>query len=77
MTFKMKPMTDNDLLLPWLEKGEPQAFRQIARAAQLDGASQVREWGDELCPHDYRTLPTRRKHACDKCWDSLKEVGEK
>ncbi len=56
-------------------------YEVVAQAAQLDGASQVREWGDEKCDeHPYRsTLRSeeynRKRHRCPECWQSLNKLG--
>ena len=45
-------------------------YADSVAAAQL---RKVVEWGEETCPHDLGEGTQCYKHACDMCWQSLKE----
>ena len=37
---------------------------------------QVYEWGQETCPHDLGEGTRCYRHACDMCWEELKQEGK-
>lgn len=75
MASKPWELTDEDIIKLYDREDwrifDSDVYRAKA-AAELQRKKLI-EWGDELCPHDYRTLPNRRKRVCDKCWQELME----
>ena len=48
----------------------------VAKASHDNAVRQVVEWGNDTCPHDIFGEGTKcLKHACDMCWQELKEAG--
>ncbi len=74
MTFKLKKMTKKEILLALGLSGNYECWNYdylLAQAAQLDGARQVREWGDGRCPHTDPLLTYYERRTCGECWKSL------
>ena len=53
-------------------------YRQVvAKAQHQQDLKDFIEWGKETCPHDLFGEGTQcYKHACDMCWESLKQLVE-
>ena len=84
-SFKLKPMGDEEILRIALDyeataEGVWHTRRVIAQAAQLDGARQVMEWGNEFCHNRYHHLPrlieVAKRYKCPQCWAELEKESK-
>ncbi len=75
-----RQLTDGESYALWVDYEIKRPLQEnfaniLAQAQDIHTLKWVVEWGNETCPHDLGEGTYCYRHACDICWQELKDLA--